>query len=140
METGLGRWDAAVRSYLTSIRGQLAGAQPPAAAAMRVALGAVHLERGRVEEALREFEAASQLAPERGDIHLFRALAYRAAGRMPAAADAERRSWAIDPDDPIKSYLVLRHAGAAATEMERARALRRLAAAITKRVAFSNVR
>jgi tetratricopeptide (TPR) repeat protein len=133
METGLGRWDAAVRSYSTSIRGQLQEAQPPAAGAMRVALGAVHLERGRVEEALREFDAASQLAPERGDIHLFRALAYRAAGNLPAAADAERRSWTVDPDDPIKSYLLLRDAGTAATEMERARALRRLAAAAEER-------
>jgi tetratricopeptide (TPR) repeat protein len=133
METGLGRWDAAVRWYSTSILGQLQGAQPPDAAAMRVALGAVLLERGRVEDALREFDAASQLAPERGDIHLFRALAYREAGKTPAAADAVRRAWTIDPDDPIKSYLLLRHAGADATEMERARALRRLAAAAEAR-------
>src|SRR5437762_8677464 len=51
MEIGLARWDTAVHSYSTSIRRQLQGAQPPVEAALRVALGAVYLERGRVEEA-----------------------------------------------------------------------------------------
>jgi tetratricopeptide (TPR) repeat protein len=133
MESGLGRWDAAVRSYSTSTMGQLHGAQPPVEAAMRVALGAVHLERGRVEDAVHEFDEASRHAPGRGDIHLFRALAYRAAGRMSAAADAERRSWTLDPDDPIKAYLLLGHARAAATATERDMALRRLAAAADER-------
>jgi tetratricopeptide (TPR) repeat protein len=133
METGLGHWDAAVHSYTASILGQLQGAQPPAEAAMRVALGAVHLERGQLEEAQREFDAASRLAPDRGDIHLFRALAYREAGRLPAAADAERQSWTIDPDDPIKAYLWLRDAAAAGTKNERERASRRLASAVEER-------
>jgi tetratricopeptide (TPR) repeat protein len=133
MESGLGQWDAAARSYSTSTIEQLRGVQAPVEAAMRVALGAVHLERGRVEEAAHEFEEASRHAPGRGDIHLFRALAYRAAGRMSAAADAERRSWTIDPDDPIKAYLLLGHARAAATAMERDAALRRLQAAADER-------
>ena len=132
METGLVRWDAAVRSYSTSVPGRLPGVQPPVQAAMRVALGAVQLERSRVEDALREFDAASQLAPDRADIHLFRALAYRAAGRIPAAADAERRSWNIDPDDPARTYLFLRDARA--TALERERAFGRLAAAVEERV------
>ena len=133
METGLSYWDTAVHSYKASILGQVQGAQPPAEAAMRVALGAVHLERGQVEEAQREFDAASRLAPDRGDIHLFRALAYREAGRLPAAADAERQSWTIDPDDPIKAYLWLRDAVAAGTKTERERASRRIAAAVEER-------
>jgi tetratricopeptide (TPR) repeat protein len=137
MESGLGRWDAAVRSYSTSMIERLRGAEAPVEAAMRVALGAVHLERGRVEEAVHEFDEASRHAPGRGDIHLFRALAYRAAGRMSAAADAERRSWTIDPDDPIKAYLLLGHARAAATAMERDAALRRLLAAADGRARAS---
>jgi tetratricopeptide (TPR) repeat protein len=133
MAAGLGGWDAAVRSYSTSMLGQLQGAQPPLAAAMRVALGAVHLERGRIDDALHQFDAASQLAPDRGDIHLFRALAYRTAGRMTAAADAERKAWTVDSDDPVKAYLLLRDGRAATTSMERERALRRLAAAVEER-------
>ncbi len=133
MAAGLDAWDAAVRSYSTSMLGQLQGAPPPLEAAMHAALGAVRLERGRIDDALHDFDAASQLAPDRGDIHLFRALAYRAAGRMPAAADAERNAWAVDSDDPVKAYLLLRDARAAATSIERERALRRLATAVDER-------
>ena len=133
MAAGLDGWDAAVRSYSRSMHEQLQGAQPPLEAAMRVALGAVHLERGRIDDALREFDAAGQLAPDRGDIHLFRALAYRAAGGMLAAADAERKAWIVDSDDPVKAYLLLRDVRAAATRTERERASRRLAAAVEER-------
>jgi tetratricopeptide (TPR) repeat protein len=108
MEAGLRRWDAGLRAYESAMREQLQGAQPAVAAALRMPLGAVLLERGRFDDALREFEEAAQLEPQRADAQMFRGFAYQAAGRPSDATRAFRAAWQIDPMDPIAAYLVAR--------------------------------
>src|SRR5262245_42473714 len=108
MDAALRRWDAGLRGYEGGIREQLRGAQPSIAAALRMPLGAVYLERGRFDDALREFEEAARQEPKRADIHVFRALAYQAANQASQAASAFRSAWQLDPSDPVTSYFVAR--------------------------------
>jgi uncharacterized protein (TIGR02996 family) len=108
MEAGLRRWDAGLRAYESAMREQLQGAQPAVAAALRMPLGAVLLERGRFDDALREFEEAARLEPQRADVQMFRGFAYQAAGRPSEATRAYRAAWQIEPTDPLAAYLVAR--------------------------------
>jgi uncharacterized protein (TIGR02996 family) len=108
MEAGLRRWDAGLRAYEGAMREQLQGTQPAVASALRMPLGAVLLERGRFDDALREFEEAARLEPQRVDVQMFRGFAYQAAGRPSEATRAFRAAWQIDPTDPIAAYLVAR--------------------------------
>jgi tetratricopeptide (TPR) repeat protein len=108
MEAALRRWDAGLRGYESGIREQLRGAQPSVAAALHMPLGAVLLERGRFDDALREFEEAARLEPQRAEVQMFRGFAYQAAGRPSDATRAFRAAWQIDPTDPIAAYLVAR--------------------------------
>ena len=73
-------------------------------------MGALYLERGRMSDAAREFQAASRIAPERPALLLFRGLAHKAANEPLEAVEAFRRAWELDPDDPVKAYLVAGHA------------------------------
>ncbi len=73
---------------------------------MRTVLGALFLERGRLDDALREFEAAAMLDPRRADIRAFQALAYATADRPLDAAKALEAASQLDPGDPLKPYLM----------------------------------
>ena len=58
------------------------------AVALRLPLGAMYLERGRIDEALREFVAAGELDPDRTEPQMFRGLALDIRGgafEIPAA-------------------------------------------------------
>src|SRR5262245_16511543 len=50
-EKGLRSWDGAIAQYRDAVSQQLRGAAPPMAASLHAALGAVYLDRGRVDEA-----------------------------------------------------------------------------------------
>ena len=97
MDAGLRRWDATLRSYESAMSAQIDAAAPAVAAQMRVTLGAVLLERGRIDDALRQFAAASRLEPQRPDVHLFSALSYQLGRRDREAAAAFRTAWTLDP-------------------------------------------
>lgn len=109
METGLRRWDATLRNYEDAMSAQLESAPPSVASGMRVTLGAVLLERGRIEDALRQFAAAGTLDPKRPDAHLFRGLAYELGGSNRDASIAFRTAWTLDRGDPAHAYRFLQH-------------------------------
>ena len=74
-------------------------------------LGLAYHQRGRLNEALREFDAAIALHPMplfASDIHLNRALTLEAAGNAAGASEAYRMAWAGDVAHPGKAYLALR--------------------------------
>ena len=106
MENGLIKWDAQVWVYETAIASKIDDAPPAVAADMRTVLGALFLERGRLEDAIRELEAAAVLDTRRADIRAFQALAYATANRPLEAAKAFEAASQLDPADPLKPYLV----------------------------------
>jgi tetratricopeptide (TPR) repeat protein len=74
-------------------------------------LGLAYHQRGRLNDALREFDAAIALRPTpsfASDIHLNRALTLEAAGNAVEASEAFRMAWTGDVAHPGKAYLALR--------------------------------
>jgi tetratricopeptide (TPR) repeat protein len=90
------------------------------------ALGLMLQRRGRLPEALRQFDAAGALEPGAADVQLLRALTLDAAGRPDEAGRAYQAAWVRDAASPIKAYLVLRRTrGIDAASRERARGVLR---------------
>jgi tetratricopeptide (TPR) repeat protein len=89
---------------------------------LRVQLGATYYTRGRIADAMREFDAAAALRPSSSDVQVLRALTLEAAGRPEDARRAFRDAWSLDANDPVKAYYMLSRAGSAATPAERDRA------------------
>ena len=80
MAEALGRWDRAIRAYQAPLEKVTGNAD------VHMALGTVHLERGRPKQAVDEFTAASRLAPDRAPAFLLLGLALDAVGRHADAA------------------------------------------------------
>ena len=97
-------------AYESAMSAQIDAAPPAVAAQMRVTLGAVLLERGRIDDALRQFAAASALEPQARGRASVQCVVARAGGRDREASVAFRTAWTLDPADPAKAYLFLHHA------------------------------
>ena len=98
MSEALGRWDRAIRAY-----------QAPLASAtgnpdVHVALGTVHFDRGRPQQAAAEWSVASRLAPERLDVFLLLGLAHDTSGRHADAARAFEKAAALAPSNAAALY------------------------------------
>jgi tetratricopeptide (TPR) repeat protein len=106
MSRALNEWDDSLRDSEETVAARLPTATSAKALSMHTEMGALLLERGRLRDALREFQAASRLAPENPAFHFFQALVHDAADNSPAAIDALRHAWEIDRDDPVKAYLL----------------------------------
>ena len=114
MERGLEQWDATIRTYEAAMASRSA---PQVTARMHFDLGKIYLDRGRVSDGLRELSAASQLAPGRGEIFLLQGLAFShpQVNQRAAAIEAYRKAAALDPENPLRAYILareLRRAGA----------------------------
>ena len=121
LAAGLAAWDRSIETF-ERLEAATREVAPEALAARRLALGRLYLERGRHGDALREFDAAIDLAPARADIHALRGLALDAAGNDDLARAALRTAWDLAPRDPIAAYQVLlRHAIVDQGDIERAR-------------------
>jgi tetratricopeptide (TPR) repeat protein len=107
MAAGLTHWDSLVARVEAGLTSEIGGVPPQTAARMRMALGAVYLERGRFEAALAQFDAAAALDPSSPDVHVFRGLVFDNAARPDDAADAYRRAWESDPTSAINAYRFL---------------------------------
>ena len=90
MAGGLAEWDRAIRAFESRLTSELPGAQPRVAFQMRVTLGEMYVERGRLADALRELDAASRAEPQRADLHLLRGLVLDASARSTDAGEAFR--------------------------------------------------
>ena len=106
MSRALTEWDRSLRENEETVASRLATAPSQNALEMHATMGALYLERGRLSDALREFQAASRIAPQRPALHLFQALVHEAANEPSDAVQAFRRAWELEPDDPVKAYLV----------------------------------
>ena len=124
MESALVEWDRQVAALEARIAREMAGAPDERAYQLHVTLGVTYVERGRIVDALREFEAALARRPTASDVQVLRALTLEAVGRSDEAGQAFRAAWNLDPQNPVKAYHVAqRPASGNAKERDRARAL-----------------
>jgi tetratricopeptide (TPR) repeat protein len=72
-----------------------------------LAVGLAYRSRGRLDDALRQFDAAAALNAGASDVHVLRGLTLEAAARREDAGRAFHAAWRRDPDNPVKAYLVL---------------------------------
>ena len=104
MESALRDWDQAIAAFETALRSRRLDAEA------YTALGSVYLDRYRVQDAVRAFKAAAQLAPKRADIHEFLAMAHGLARQPAEAVRALGRAAALRPDDAAVRYEIARYA------------------------------
>jgi tetratricopeptide (TPR) repeat protein len=108
MRRGLESWDAAIQTSERAITGE--SGRVETAARMHAALGGAYLDRGRIEDALREFTTANQLDPTGADIHTVQGLVYQQFKNAPeAATEAFETAATLDPHNPVRWYVLERH-------------------------------
>jgi len=117
MAQGLAAWDAAQVRMESGLAAEVGTAPPSAAARMRTVLGAAYLERGRLDDALKQFDAAVSLDPALANAYVLKGLALEAARRPADAAAAYRTAWQRQPEDNASAYRVLRLAGSGNTSV-----------------------
>ena len=104
LEMALRRWDQSIVAFEKDL--QQHGVDIEA----HTALGTVYLDRFRIEDAVRSFEAAARIDPRRADVYRFMAMAHGLANRSSAAVQALTRAADIQPDDAVTRYEIARYA------------------------------
>jgi tetratricopeptide (TPR) repeat protein len=130
MAAGLAQWDAAVAKVEAGLNAEIGKASPPVAARMRAALGAVYLERGRWDAALKQFDAAVALDPQVDDVQYLRGLLHLRANRPNEAESAFRSALQRDPANVTTAYLLLHAASQRAEAGETNAAMKTLSTAV----------
>jgi tetratricopeptide (TPR) repeat protein len=124
MAAALAEWDRNISALEAQAGREMPGAPTQRAYQWHVQLGVTYRARGRLDDALRQFEAAIALEPSASDVQVLRALTLEAAGRPEEAGQAFRTAWTLDARNPVKAYYLAQRGGTgAAAERARARAL-----------------
>ena len=126
LSLALERWDDEIRAAEQQLRPQLNGADAQTALQVHTLLASLYMERGRFDDAVREFDEDIRIDPRRAAFHRFTGLVQQMQGR-PAAADAFRAAWLVDPADPQNAYRLLAVRSGQTTPQEKERALDTLA-------------
>jgi tetratricopeptide (TPR) repeat protein len=121
METALVEWDRNIRALEVRV-GEIRGVPDQRVYQLHVELGVAYRVRGRMADALREFDAAVALRPSSSDLQVLRALTLEAAGRSQEAGQAFRAAWNLDRTNPVKAYYVALRSDAGAADGASARA------------------
>ena len=129
MARGLALWDAAVARVETGLASEIGGAPAPVAARMRATLGAVYLERGRLDAALEQFDAAVRVDPDVRDVQLLRGLVYERMNRVTNAQAALRVALQQEAGNVAAAYLLLRAVSKGADAGEKTAAMKTLSEA-----------
>jgi tetratricopeptide (TPR) repeat protein len=98
MSVALDEWDKSILAFEGQLR------QADRRPEFHMALGAVYLERSRLEEALREFGETSRLDPQRADAYTFQALSATLSNKPALAAPALAKASTLDPGKPVLVY------------------------------------
>ena len=128
LAAALTRWNQDVLAAENRLRPQLSGADAPTRMQVHTLLASLYLERGRFDDALREFDEDIRIDNRRAAFHRYRGLILQALDRPALAADAFRAAWLLEPDDPQNAYRMLAFLSALTTPEEGERALAALAA------------
>ena len=92
MQAALVGWDRNISALEAQVRQEIPGASKQRAYQLRVQLGLTYRTRGRLGDALQEFDAAAPLNPSASDLHILRALTLEATGRSDEASQAFRHT------------------------------------------------
>ena len=123
MSAALAKWDEEIRDWERQLRPRLNEGDPQVALQVRTFLASLYMERGRFEDALREFEEDIKIDPRRAAFPRFKGLIHQLAARPGAAADAFWAAWQLDAADPQNAYRLIAFRSAQTTDEERGRAL-----------------
>lgn len=134
MSAALDRWDGAFRDAERDLRSRVQSVDDvQTKLQIHTTLASLYLERGRFDEAVREFEEDIRIDPRRAAFHRLKGFALQEASRhaeaalgaaaLAEAAEAFRSAWLLDPEDPLNAYrlIAVRSASATPEEIERAR-------------------
>jgi tetratricopeptide (TPR) repeat protein len=138
MSTALDRWDKAISDAERDLRSRLRSVDDiQTKLQIHTTLASLYLERGRLNDALREFDEDISIDPRRVAFHRFKGLVLQAmsgsadaalgAGALAEAADAFRTAWLLDPDDPQNAYRLIAYRSVRTTPQETERASETLA-------------
>jgi tetratricopeptide (TPR) repeat protein len=125
MSTALDRWDEEIRAAERELQSRLQSADDVATKLqIHTTLASLYLERGRSNDAVREFDADISIDPRRAAFHRLKGQVLQAASRHAEAAAAFRTAWLLEPGDPQNAYRLIASGSVGATpqEIERARA------------------
>jgi tetratricopeptide (TPR) repeat protein len=117
LSSALAGWDAWIAESEGTLLPQTQAATPAAAADAHIALGSMYLQRLRLDDALRHFDAAAGRAPTRARPLLLRGRALKSAGQPDEAAVAFRQAWEREPESTLAAYQFLTHNGDAPPEL-----------------------
>ena len=106
MDRALMYWDAALEQSTQDMTQGLRRADPHLVGRMHVALGAGYLDRGRIADAVQQFEAAIEADPSQADVHFFKGLAHAKLHKPDAAADELRKAVALDSKNLVYEYFL----------------------------------
>jgi tetratricopeptide (TPR) repeat protein len=128
MSTALDRWDKAISDAERDLRSRLRSVDDvQTKLQIHTTLASLYLERGRLNDALREFDEDISIDPRRAAFHRFKGLVLQAMSRPAEAADAFRTTWLLDPDDPQNAYRLIVYRSVRTTPQETERASETLA-------------
>ena len=128
MTASLAEWDRQLDALEAQLTSQAAGPGSERSFQLHIELAVAYRRRGRLDGALRHFDAAASLQPANSDVHVLRALTLEAAGNIVEGSQAFRAAWVRDVASPVKAYLVLQRTRNVETgDRERARDILRAA-------------
>ena len=119
LDVALAEWDRSILAFEARLR------QASRPAEFHMALGAVYLDRDRMEEALREFIEASRLDPSRADAHTFQALSSALLNKPTVAAQALAKASSLNPGNRALLYSEARQLALAGQPDQAGETLRR---------------
>jgi tetratricopeptide (TPR) repeat protein len=132
MSVALAAWDRDIEAAESELRRTQANDPPSTVAERHVSLGRTYADRGRLADALAEFDAAGRLAPTRADVQVLRGLVLQEQGTPAEAIEAFRRARALDPGNPVTAYYLFHEAAISGNASAAQEASEALAAAYPK--------
>ena len=131
MSVALAAWDREIEAAESRLR-DTTSASPSAIVERHVSLGRMYADRGRLADALAEFDAAARLAPARADVHVLRGLALQEHGTPRESIEALQRARAVNPGEPVAAYYLFHEAAISGNASAARDASAALAAAYSK--------
>lgn len=110
MSAALAAWDRDIEAAESELRRTPANARSSIAVERHLSLGRAYADRGRLADALAEFDTAGRLAPLSADVQVLRGLVLKELGIPAEAVEAFRRARALDAGNPVTAYYLFHEA------------------------------